>query len=80
MSRQIRSKGGHLSFPIGPRNTYWVDDIEILVPVLLNSVQRFQRSRKCLSLSEARATILVFRSARKHKLDKGYCEHASCYR
>ena len=34
--------------------------------VSLNSVQRFQRrSRKCLSLSEARAAILFFRSARK---------------
>ena len=34
--------------------------------VSLNSVQRFlQRSRKCLSQSEARAAILFFRSARK---------------
>ena len=30
-----------------------------------NSVQQFQRSRKCLSQSEARAAILFFRSARK---------------
>ena len=34
--------------------------------VLLNSVQRFQRSRKSLSQSEARAAILFFRSARKN--------------
>ena len=33
--------------------------------VSLNSVQRFQRSRKCLSQSKARAAILFFRSARK---------------
>ena len=33
--------------------------------VSLNSVQRFQRSRKCFSQSEARAAILSFRSARK---------------
>ena len=33
--------------------------------VSLNSVQWFQRSRKCLSKSEARAAILFFRSARK---------------
>ena len=35
--------------------------------VSLNSVQRFQRrSRKCLSQSEARAAILLFRSAQKN--------------
>ena len=33
--------------------------------VSLNSVQRFQRSQKCLSQSEARAAILFFRSTRK---------------
>ena len=33
--------------------------------VSLNSVQRFQRSQKCLSQSEAMAAILFFRSARK---------------
>ena len=33
--------------------------------VSLNSVQRFQRSRICLSQSEAGAAILFFRSARK---------------
>ena len=34
--------------------------------VSLNSVQRFQRkSRKCLSQSEARAAIMIFRPARK---------------
>ena len=34
--------------------------------VSLNSVQRFKRSRKCLSQSEAREAILFFRSARKN--------------
>ena len=109
-------KGGHLVFPIGPKNTNLVEDVEILLPVkfgcrpfsgfrgevenvsanhrpgrqscfsdrpekhklsrghwdlaycqvLLNSVQRFQRrSRKCLSILEARAAILSFRSAWK---------------
>ena len=33
--------------------------------VLLNSNQRFRRSRKCLSQPEARTAILFFRSARK---------------
>ena len=68
MSQPIRGQGGHLVFPIGPKNTALVEDIEILLPVKvsLNSVQRFQRrSRKCLSQSEARAAILFFRSAQK---------------
>ena len=47
--------------------------------VSLNSVQRFQRrSRKCLSQSEARAAILVFRSTPKHKLGRGRRDLASC--
>ena len=68
MSQPIRGQGGHLVFPIGPKNTNLVEDVEILLPgqVSLNSVQGFQRrSRKCLSQSEARAAILFFRSARK---------------
>ena len=115
MSQPIRGKGGHLVFPIGPKNTNLVEDVEILLPVKfpwipfsgfrgevqnlsanqrqgwlscfsdwpekhklgrgrwdlasyqvsLNSIQRFQRSRKCLSQSEARAAILFFRLARK---------------
>ena len=116
MSQPIRGQGGHLVFPIGPKNTNLVKDVEILLSVKfhwilfsgfyreveivsanqrpgrsscfsdrpekhklgrgrwdlasyyvsLNSVQRFQRrSRKCLSQSEARATILFFWSARK---------------
>ena len=115
MSQQI---SGQIGFPIRPKNTNLVDDVEIPVlphikfrwipfrdyreevehvsankrpgdvswfsdwpekhklgsgrwilascQVLMNSVQRLQRrSRKCPSQSEARAAILVFRSARK---------------
>ena len=108
-------QGSHLVFPIGPKNTSLVEDVEIFLPVKfhripfscfrgevenvsanqkpgrpscfsdrpekhklgrvrwdlsschdsLNSVYRFQeRSRKCLSQSEARAAILFFPSAR----------------
>ena len=42
MFQPIRGRGGHLVFPIGPKNANLIEDIEIL-----NSVQRFQRrSRK----------------------------------
>ena len=33
MSQPIRGQGGHLVFPISPKNTYLVEDIEILLPV-----------------------------------------------
>ena len=33
MSQQITGQGGHLVFPIGPKNTNFVEDIEILLPV-----------------------------------------------
>ena len=117
MSQPIRGQGGHLVFPIGPKNTNLVEDVEILLPikfrwipfsifrgevenvstnqrqgqpswfsdrpekhklgrghwdvafcqVSLNFIQRFQRrSEKCLSQSEAKAALLLFRSARKN--------------
>ena len=75
MSQPIRFQGGHLVFffPICLKNTNVVEGIESLLPVkLLNSVQRFQRrSKKCHSQSEARAAILFFRPAQKHKLGRG---------
>ena len=33
MSQPIRGQGGHLVFPIGPKNTNLVDDIEMLLSV-----------------------------------------------
>ena len=33
MSQPIRGQGGHIVFPISPKNTNLVEDIEILLPV-----------------------------------------------
>ena len=33
MSQPIRGKGGHFVFMIGPKNTNFVKDVEILLPV-----------------------------------------------
>ena len=33
MSQPIRGEGGHLVFPIGPKNTNLVEDGEFLFPV-----------------------------------------------
>ena len=33
MSQRIIGQGGHLVFPIDPKNTNFVEDVEILLPV-----------------------------------------------
>ena len=33
MSQPIRSQGGHLVFPTSPKNTNFVEDVEILLPI-----------------------------------------------
>ena len=33
MSQPIRGQGGHLGFPIDPKNTNSVEDVEFLLPV-----------------------------------------------
>ena len=38
MSQPIRGQGGHLVFPISPKNTNLVEDIEILLPVKFGSI------------------------------------------
>ena len=39
MSQPIRGQGGHLVFPIGPKNTNLVEDFEILLPVKFRSIR-----------------------------------------
>ena len=50
-------------FPIGPKNTNLVDDVEILLPIKFRWIRGI--SWKVLSKSDARAAFIVFRSARK---------------
>ena len=33
MSQPIRGQGGHLVFPIAPKNTNLVEEVEMLLPV-----------------------------------------------
>ena len=33
MSQPIRGQDSHLAFPIGPKNTNLIEDVEILLPV-----------------------------------------------
>ena len=39
MSQQIRGQVGHAVFPIGPKNTNLVEDVEILLPVKFRCVE-----------------------------------------
>ena len=60
--------GHHLVFPICPKNTNLVEDVEILLPVKFRWIllSGFRGEvEKCLSQSEARATILFLWSAWK---------------
>ena len=51
----------HLSLWLRWAKKHFVEDVELAsCQVSLNSVQRFQSSRKCFSQPEARATILFF--------------------
>ena len=38
MSQPIRDQGGNLVFPIGPKNTNLVEDVEILLPVKFHRI------------------------------------------
>ena len=38
MSQPIRGQGGHLVFPIGPKNTNLVEDVEIYHPVKFRQI------------------------------------------
>ena len=82
MSQPIRGQGGHLVFPISPKNTNLVEDVEVLLPVkfCLNSVQRFQRrSRKMSQPIRGQGGHLVFSDRpEKHKLGRGRWDLPSC--
>ena len=66
MTQPIRGKGGQLGFRIGPKRKVGRGGRgSASCRVSLNSVQR-RSKKKSLNQSEARATILVFRSAPKN--------------
>ena len=72
----IRDQGGRIDFPIGLRNTNFLEDVSILFPVNFcrNPSNGWRgRCQQCLYQSEARVAILVFWLAGKHKLDVGCC-------
>ena len=78
MPQPIRDQGGHICFLISPKTTKLVEDIEILQLRWIPFSGCNKRSRKCLGQLDAKAAILVFRSAQKYKFGKGRWDFASC--
>ena len=80
MSQPIRGQGGHLVFPIGPKNVNLVEDIEILLPVKFHWIP-FSGFREVENVSAnqrpGRPSCFSDRSE-KHKLGRGRWDLASC--
>ena len=76
MSQPIRGQGGHLVFPISPKNTNLVEDVEILLLRLSSFVEfRSAVSEEKSKMSQpirGQGGHLVFPiGPKKHKLGRG---------
>ena len=81
MSRQIRGQGGHLVFPISPKNTNLVEDIEILLPVKFRWIlfSGFRGEVENVSTNQRPGRPSCFSDQHeKHKLCRGCWDLASC--
>ena len=81
MSQSIRGQGGHLVFPIGPKNTNLVEDIEILLPVKFCWIPfggiRGEVENVSANQRPGRPSCFSDRPE-KHKLGRGRWDLASC--
>ena len=81
MSQPIIGQGGHLVFPIGPKNTNLVEDIEILLPVKFRWIP-FSDIREevenVLANQRPGWPSFFFDWPEKHKLGRGRWDLASC--
>ena len=74
MSQLIRGQGGHLVFPIGPKNTKLVDGVEVLLPVKFRLIPfcRFRREVDNVSANQRPGRPSCFSDRpEKHKLGRG---------
>ena len=81
MSQPIRGQGGHLVFPIGPKNTNLVEDVEILLPVKFHWIlfSGFRGEVKNVSVNQRPGWSSCFSNRpEKHKLGRGHWVLASC--
>ena len=74
MSQPIRGHGGHLVFPIGPKNTHLVEDVEILLPVKFRRIpfSGFREEVENVSANQRPGRPSCFSYwPQKHKLGRG---------
>ena len=81
MSQPIRGQGSHLVFPIGPKNTNLVEDVEILLAVKFRLIlfSGFKGEVENVSANQRPGRPSCFSDPpEKHKLGRGCCNLASC--
>ena len=81
MSQPNKSQGGHLVFPIGPKNTNLVEDIEILLPVKFRWIpfSGFRGEIENVSANQRPGRPSCFSDRpEKTQLDRGRSDLASC--
>ena len=81
LSQPIRGRGGHLGFPIGPKNTNLVEHIEILLPVKFRRIPfgGFREEVKSVSANQSSGRPSRFSDQpEKHKLGRRRWGLASC--
>ena len=81
MSQPIRGQGGHLVFPISPKNTHLVEDLKILLPVKFRWIPlsgfRGEVENDSANQRPGRPSCFSDRPE-KHKLGRGCWVLASC--
>ena len=81
MSQPIRGQGGHLVFPIVPKNTNLVKDVEILLPVMFHQIPSsgFRGEVKNVSANQKPWRPPSFSDwPEKHKIGRGRWDLSSC--
>ena len=81
MSQPIRGQGGHLVFPIGPKNTNLVEHVEILLSVKFRWIpfSGFSEEVENVSANQRPGRPSCFSDRpKKHKLGRGRWDLASC--
>ena len=74
MSQPIRGQGGHLVFPIDPKNTNLVEDVEIYLPVKFRQIlfSGFRGEVENVSANQRLGRPSCFSDRpEKHKLGRG---------
>ena len=81
MSQPIRGQGGHLVFPIGPKNTNLVEDVAILLPIKFRWIpfSGFRGEVENVSANQRQGRPSCFSDRpEKNKFGRGRWDLASC--